>query len=1178
MHLKRLELFGFKTFAERVELEFAPGITAIVGPNGSGKSNLVEAILWVFGEQSLKAVRSTRSHDVIFAGSRDKKAVGLAEVSLTLDNASGKLGLDFSEVTVTRRVYRSGEGEYLLNRIPCRMRDIHDLFMDTGIGRQAYSIVNQSQIDAILSVRPEDRRELIEEAAGVGKYRQRKKEAMRKLDATRANLIRVNDIIGELEGQLEPLSRQSEDARQYADIARELSKLKLSLLVSDHDSFTSSLQRAKERETELVEAIESTRSKEAQLGVEEVTQRARLIEIEEKLEELRTLTGRITQEIDREEGRTALTKEKIRASEQQKTSLEEDFRQLEQSLVEAKAQQEQARINQQEIADKEQAEARALKEKEARLAQINEELFEGDKALAGQRAEQLDLLGRISDEKNSFAQGASLLRTAETRLARLGEERASAQADLQARADSETEKRQELEQLAAALPELRAKLAELDLLIGQAEGRLREWEEAEDALAKQVLATRSRLEALEALVREREGIHPAIQALLEQGFSSVSDILGVSAKFALAIEAALGPWLEGLICESREEALRGRGILREKGGQAGFLILEDISEMQSASFLSVLAGQDGFVGSAAELVESPEKYSRLFKHLLGDVLVVEDIEAALRMREQLPAGGWRIVTLGGETVTSVGMYLGKEKEPVGPLSRKAEIETLKAQLELFDRQLEDTHEKTEAERATLSNYAAEVAQLREQVNANEARRSSLEEALRLVGAELERSRQRLEGMEAECRGLREEIESSAKEQSTLESQIAALEAQHQEMKAGMTAAEESLRTLRARREAQAQEIAQINIQLASLAGERQAQEARLQSLMQSEKAFEIRIGSRQETLRSVEVEKEELVGSLESLAKRWEELKQARQRSTADLEAAAGERQGALEAIAKQLEDAKTNREERDNLQASLHRLQLRITQLEGELSFLQRNLEEDHRISLEKARELAEPVENRKEAQDKAASLQANIDGLGAVNLGAMEEYERVKSRLDFLSTQRQDLEKAREDLEKVIAEIDATAREKFLECFEAVKVVFDELFKRLFNGGETELKLTGDGEILESGLEVEVTVPGKRRQNLLLLSGGERALTAMALIFSLIKVKPTPFVVLDEIDAPLDDSNVGRFAELLKYFSEDSQFIVVTHNKGSMEAADTLYGVTMQKPGISTLISMKLTELPAN
>jgi chromosome segregation protein len=1176
MYLKRLEVFGFKTFAERTELEFAPGITAIVGPNGTGKSNLADAVLWVFGEQSLKALRSNRSQDIIFSGSSDKKPVSLAEVSLTLDNSGGWLGLDFPEVTVTRRVYRSGEGEYLLNRIPCRLKDIHDLFLDTGVGRQAYSIINQSQIDAILSVRPEDRRELLEEVAGVGKYRQRKKEALRKLDAARANLLRVNDIIGELESQLEPLSRQSEQAREYSQISKELSALRLSLLVADHDANSASLQRAKEKEAELEAEIEASRTREVQLAGGEANLRGQLAQVEEKQEELRGLAGRLTQEIDRQDGQEALTREKLRASERQRQSLEADCGLFEESLQEAKSQQQRAIERKAEIALKEEEALLAIQEEEEGLGRKEEEIALQEKAVVSARSGQLDLLGNISERRNSQAQGASLLRAAEARMNRLAEEIASLQGELDSRTRTESEKKKELEDLAARLPQLQQQLEELITQGKQAAEGVEKAEQEEARLAKQSLAAHSRLEALEQLVRDREGLSPAARSLAEKGFALVSDLLRAPAKLSLAVEAALGAWLEGLVCANEQEALRGREALRQSRGQAGFLLLDAIPK-DAVPLPAALSNQPGILGRAVDLIEFSDKYRLLLEHLLGKALVAENLEAALKLRKALPTREWIIVTLEGEQVSALGMCLGKERESGGPLSRQAEIAALFERLSALEEEMARAEENLRQARGSLAAVEEQTAKTKEELAAGESRKASAEESLGLLRREIARDRQRQEALQLEERGLKEEAEQSRAEQAALDEELASLDEKQRAVEAEIAAAETTLSELRSQRQAAARRIEEMKVAQASLAGERRAQEARMKGLEETQQSLAGQIGFRRQSLAQLEEEKRGLEEGLGAIVKRLEELRQTSQKSRADLEAAANERQHALEAISAHLEETKENRERREGVQASFHRLQLRTTQLEGELGFLQRNLEEDHRISIEKAREISPPVESRKAAQERVSSLQSSLESLGTVNLGAVEEYERVRTRLEFLSTQRTDLEKAREGLEKVIKEIDETARERFLECFRIVQREFDSLFKRLFGGGETELRLSGEGEILESGIEVEVVIPGKRRQNLLLLSGGERALTAMALVFSLLKVKPTPFVVLDEIDAPLDDSNVDRYADLLKEFARASQFIVITHNKGTMEAADTLYGVTMQKAGVSSLIGMKLSELPA-
>jgi chromosome segregation protein len=1046
--------------------------------------------------------------------------------------------------------------------------------MDTGIGRQTYSIINQSQIDAILSVRPEDRRELMEEVAGVGKYRKRKIDALRKLDATRTNLLRVNDIVSELEGQLEPLSRQSEAAREHENITRELGQLKLSLLVADQDAFTLSLQKARERENELVEAVETSRSREALLGSEEVNQRTQMAGVETRQEEARSLLSRLTQELDRQEGKAAVVKEKLNAFDRQRENLEADCRQLESNLLEARRQQESTEGSQSDISLKEAEALRAIQGTEAALDQLEASRGEKEEVAASARREQLTSLDKISGKKNSQAQGASLLQAAENRLTRLEQEITAAQQEAANLTQVETEKHQTLEQLQTSLPELRDRLSELQVQREQAAADLEARRKSEEAATEKTSAARHRLEALEELVRAREGFSPAVQALLAEGFSVLSDRLKAPAKYSRAIEAALGLWTEALVCEDETHALQGRENLRKDRGQAGFLLLKDLPENKFE--LPANLTDPGLIGKATDLAECQPEWQKLFAYLLGRVLIAEDLEAALRLRPKLSASDWQIVTLEGEVVLPGGMILGKEKA-AGVISRQAEIDELKAAVAQLEDALVVAQAETKLAQVNLEKLDGSIIETKEQFNTAEAQRASVEQTLEMLRGQLARNRQQQETLAAEASSIREEVAQSRRELTALGAEIAALETTHTEVESRLQASENGLRTLGQERETLARELSQKRVALANLQGERQAQEARLQSLQESEKTLQSQIFARQESLRLTGEEKVTLQDSLTALEAHLNDLRQAQEKAQKEGAGIAAERQHLLEKIAAQMEELRLNREERETNQASLHRLQLRITQLEGELDFLRRNLEEDHRISLEKAREIAQPVESRKEAQERAKALQSALDELGIVNLGAMEQYTQVKGRLEFLTGQREDLLKAREDLEKVIAEIDATAREIFLETFEQIQREFDAIFKQLFGGGETELRLTGELEILEAGVEVEVTVPGKRRQNLLLLSGGERALTAMALVFALLKIKPTPFVVLDEIDAPLDDSNVGRYGDMLRDFAQNSQFIVITHNKGTMEAADTLYGVTMAKAGVSTLIGMRLSELPA-
>jgi chromosome segregation protein len=1183
VYLKRLELTGFKTFADRTCLEFGPGIAAIVGPNGSGKSNLSDAVVWSLGEQGLKSVRTAHSYDVIFAGSESRRRAGVGEVSLTLDNSDGALPLEFSEVTITRRVFRTGEGEYFINRVPCRLRDIHELFLDTGIGRNAYSVISQTEVDRILSVRAEDRREMFEQAAGVQRYRKRRDEATRKLDRVCGNLVRVNDIIHELEGQREPLAQQSEAAREYKRLSKELFDLRLSLLVHEHRALSANLSRAREREVETEREIEAARTRSHRLAAEEVELRGKLQEVEERLEEMRGLAARRGSEADRAEGRLALAEQRIADLEGQAGVAREELAKVEAQLGAAEeelaaAEEErpalEARVR--ELGAEIEARERRLREEAGALETAGSSAEEG-------RAEHLEVLRELADARNRLVQCESLVEAARARMARLGEQRGALR-----------ERRAEAERRAAEAARLaeekRAERGRLQAEVYSLQSEERAAEAAGDELAGEELrlrerlsAVNSRLHALEEMEQAREGLSSGVRAVLgavESGrldgeYRTVADMLRAPAELEYAVAAALGPAAGDLVVPSQAEAAVAIAFLKEtNGGRATFLPQSNVKISPRAAGLPELAKRPGCLGSAADLVTCEEGAEGILEHLLGRVLVVEDLGTARELAGS--AEGWQsIVTRDGDLVRPWGAMTGGSKPG-------------RSQLIGRGREISELGEERQQLESALARVGAKAAETRERAEAArsgaEARRGELDEVLsglaeaersaEVLGESVRLETQREEGLASEERVLAEEASQLEGEQAAAGARVKELDERRSSAEAATREHENALREGRDARETLRAAAADLRVELTAVEGDLRALAARAEKVGQSREVLQRSRADKQGLLKGLEGARQEAAASLEELGLERERLRGEHGSAEKELAGLRESRQGVLEEIAGNLEAAGRLREDTEELQARLHRCQVRIAQLDSEIGFCERTLGEEYRISLEEAEGRAGPIESRTAAQQQVKGLQAEIEALGEVNLGAIEEYERVRQRLEFLGGQRADLEGAREDLQEAIVQIDGEATERFLESFEALRREFKRFFVRLFGGGEAELILTDRENVLECGVDVVVTVPGKKTRNLLQLSGGERALTAAAILFALLKVKPSPFVILDEIDAPLDDANVDRYRELLREFAQESQFVVITHNKGTMEAADVLYGVTMEEPGVSKLIGMRLRD----
>ena len=1183
MYLKHLELSGFKTFADRTTLQFGPGITCIVGPNGSGKSNISDSIVWCLGEQSLKSLRSAHSHDVIFAGAESRRRAGVGEVSITLDNTDGSLPFDFSEITITRRVFRTGEGEYFINRVPCRLRDIHELLLDTGIGKHTYSVISQNEIDRILSVRSEDRREIFEQAAGIQRYRQRKNEAARKLDKVCTNLLRVNDIMHELEAQLAPLAQQSEAAREHRTLSKELFDIRLSLLVHEHQALSENLARARDREVELDKEIEAARTQTHQLAAQEAELRGRLQMLESRLDETRALVSRLAREVDRADGRLNLTTQRIEDLRRQLETAGDELTQTESQLAATDQEFAEAEQRKPELAARAEQLRADIIAREARLREESSSLRNAGDSADQQRAEHLDVLREVADARNQQGQCESLLQAARARIARLSEQREELNAR---RAEVEAK----VAEAAGAAAELRAQRDRLQAEVyslqseeDACEARMAELTREELGLRERLSAARSRHHALTEMEKSREGLRAGVRAVLNAAdagrlsgkYQTVAGLLRVPKELELAIESALGPAAGDLVVANESEAAEAIALLKEsKAGRATFLPLSNMRPAPRPAGLAALAGAAGFLGIAADLVSCRPEAKAVLEHLLGRVVVVDGTDAALQLSRS--SQGWRaIVTTEGDVIRPWGAITGGSR-PAGPqlIGREREIgeldteqRTLESALESIAANLGLTQQRLEAGRAGANARRSEIDGVVATLTEAERNAEVLSESARL---ETERD----EALASEQAALQEEAAQTDQEQAAAAARVQEMEARQRAVESAMAEFENAVRTGRDLREELNAATADLRVELTAIEGDLRALTARVEKIGESRQVLTNGIQDKRSLIERMAQSREQTEAGLAEVQAECERMRSHHQQAEQELSRAQTERQQLLDQIAATLEAQAKNRDDLEAMQQRLHRSQLRTTQLDAEINFTERTLLEEFRLTLEQAEQKAGPVESRTAAKETVADLQRRIGALGEVNLGAIEEYDRVKERVEFLGKQRTDLESAREDLQQTIIRIDQEATGRFLAAFEALQVEFREFFVRLFGGGHADLTLSGGENVLDCGVDVTVTAPGKKTRDLLQLSGGERALTAAAILFALLKVKPSPFVILDEVDAPLDDSNVGRYCEVLREFAQRSQFIIITHNKGTMEAADILYGVTMEEPGTSKLIGIKLRD----
>ena len=1168
MYLKRLELSGFKTFADRTELLFGPGITAIVGPNGSGKSNLADAIRWVLGETSWRALRSQRTEDVIFAGTSTRRAHGMAEVHLTVDNEDGVLPVEFTEVTITRRATRAGDSEFLLNRTPCRLRDVQALFLGTGLGGRAYAMVGQGEVDAVLDASPAERRAMLEEAAGLSRYKRRHHEAARRLEHARQNLTRVLDRLAELYGRAQELARQAERASLHREYQERLRRAELYLQLGEYRRVRAQLRRlsaqveaARQRHSQAQAAVEAV-ERELSLARARAQQAAQVLaglqaEVVRALEEAgraeqdarlceerasgaAQMLDRIRQELDRlvqeREGCSASVarlREEVAEGAQAAEACARQLQQMQQELEGCQARAEQARAD---VVELEHARAQAHGGRNASRAR-QEALASRAQALAAQ-------LDRLEGERREL----------EARRAALRAEEEDVRVRLRTLTAQLAELRKRLDELAARRTELEQARRELQLRREREQARLAVLEEAQAQLVGYEGGARRVLLAQ----RNEPGRFAGVRGALV-------DLLDADPEHRRAVEAALADRLFALVVDSWQAARR---VLEELDGEsASFLVTEGARDAGPEP--PAPAGVEGVVGWARDLVRCPPLVERSVRAGLHGTLVVRDLEAAL----QVWSSGWRgrLVTLSGEVLTGDGLLAVRRNGSSTPLGRVQEIAALRQSLADLDRAEEDLKERARALDAERDAAERRLADEQERVERLQAHLHRVREEL----ARAEARQAGLPGLEEQVRAelgqVDQQLQEAREEEARWAADLDRLGLELAEARRKLEAARRRQQEAEAALQAAAAEVAALRVRHAELQAHNQAASARLEDL------------EREHAL--LEAQQARLHAELET---REAELRQFRELAEQATERAARSRQR-LEELRARAEEADTarGREERSAAelephlasarqtcqaaQDEVHRLDLRLAQVAAELGAVERRLSETYQASAEVLDAQAPQRLDRDALLGEVEALRGLLAGLGPVNLQALEDYRDVQARYEALSAQARDVEEAGVLVFELASRLESVLRRRFRQTFEEVSRHFQDCFRRLFGGGRAFLELVTT-EQGEEGVEVGAQPPGKKVRSLGALSGGERVLVALAWVFALLRTHPSPFCVFDEIEAALDDANTRRVVELLRELAQRSQVVIITHNKATMEAADVLYGVTTEEPGVSSVVSMRI------
>lgn len=1180
MYLKRLELQGFKSFADKTVLELMPGITTVIGPNGSGKSNISDAIRWVLGEQSMKSLRGTKSLDIIFAGTQNRKSLGFAEASLVFDNSDGALPIEYTEVTVTRKIYRSGETGYFINKVPCRLKDVLELFMDTGIGKDGYSIIGQGKIDEILSNKSEDRRHIFEEAAGIVKYRTRKEESEKKLEHTKLNLLRINDILTEIEGNLEPLQMQSDKAKKYLNLREELKSIEIGLFVYNIEKYKKDLE-------ELVQSIEVMQN---QANEED----EKLEHIKALKEELKTSIDQITEEIENmsnigfesqkqiEQLNSDINVAKTRIANNNENSqrYSKEIEEQNNHIKELKEEIEQKEAKKDNLKQNKEKFEKELNEKQAELDKLTEKLSSKELEIEvyKQTVEQnTDKKYELQSEIN--AQNINY-QNYEKRQAQIKQEMQSTISELDSTRLNKEDIAKQFNEIENKKNKFQKSLDDVAKQREEANQKIKSFESNINILSSDMRVKESKLKFLIETEKEKEGYIKSVKSLLKdcenikdlgKGMHGVlANIIEVPDELETAIEMCLGASLQNIVTETEEDAKKLVEHLRKNNlGRASFL---PISSVKGRKLDKIKGNENGIVGIASDLVKYNKKYEQIILNLLGRTVIVDNMNTAIKVAKQ-NGYTFRVVTTEGDLINPSGAITGGSvaKKTVNILGRGKEIEKLEKEINNLKQQIEKLQNDKQNYEESIEGILELSTNLEKELQEIDITYATERQKVISIDENIEKLQKRLNRLKEEQSNLEKQKEEAVSTKGNIQVEINKISEQNQELSKIINEFAELNKDDQKYIDDLNFDITNLKISVSSFdESEASIQEIQERINQELENANQS-IKNKEIQIEQIKKDNEELQKSIEGTLQKIEEVKTNVQNSSSKIEELKQERTSKNEKLSKQENEITDKFKIIEDLKGQLVKLDVKKTKIEEDINSIYNKMWEEYELTPNNVGEYQKP-ENVQLTQRRVNSLRTEIKELGSVNIDSIQEYKNLKDRYDFMSEQRLDLENTMSKLRNVISEMTQIMKEQFRDKFKVINKNFGEVFAELFGGGKAELKLEDEENILECGIDITVQPPGKKLQNMMLLSGGEKAFTAIALLFAILKINPAPFCVLDEIEAALDDVNVFRYAEYLKKFTEHTQFLVITHRKGTMEVADSVYGVTMEESGISKLLSMKL------
>ena len=1181
MYLKRLEMQGFKSFADKTVLEFMPGITSVIGPNGSGKSNISDAIRWVLGEQSMKSLRGSKSEDIIFAGTQNRKSLGFAEASLVFDNTDGKLPVEYTEVTVTRKIYRSGESGYYINKTPCRLKDVLELFMDTGIGKDGYSIIGQGKIDEILSNKSEDRRHIFEEAAGIVKYRVRKVESEKKLEHTKLNLLRINDILSEIESNIEPLRIQSEKARKFLDLREELKSIEVGLFVYNIESYKEKLQKVIEDNEILKSQNEEASNKMQEISDLKEKLKQEIDNITNNIENMQNLGFESEKEKERLNSEINISKERITNNKENDNRYNAEIEEIKLRIKDLEEEKKAKLDKKNNLFTNKEKFKKELEEKE-------KELEEANKKLSSKELEIEEKKKIVSDNTDAKYEKQANISTIEANLENIEKRKKQIATEIDFNISELDSTRLTKEEIAKVFYEIEDKknkatksLNEISSKSEETERKIKEYDDTINKLSSEYRIKESRLKFLKETEREKEGYIRSVKNLLldcekdnslKKGLHGVlASILKTPKEYETAIEMTLGAALQNVVTETEQDAKKLVEHLRKNNlGRASFLPISTVKGKKLEKYNS--KNINGIQGIASDLVEYNKKYEQIVLSFLGRTVIVDDMDTAIALAKQNNYS-FRIVTLKGDLINPSGAITGGSvaQKTVNILGRAREIEDLEKELKKINSKIEKIQQEKEEYLNDSESVLEEINSLEKSLQEIDIVYAADKQKLIAVEENIDRIQKRLEKLKAEKTELEKQKEEEVKNKEQEEADIKRISEENIELNAIIEQFANLNKDNQTYIDDLNMDVTNLKISVSSFDESESSIDEMVERINLDIENNNSSIESKIKQKENIKLDNETLENNIKELLEKINEIDEKVNNSGNQVNELKAQRIEKNNSLSKAEKDYESQFEVIEGLKEQIVKIDVKKSKLEQDIEDVVNKLWEEYELTPNNVGEYQKP-ENVQSTTKQVNKLRSQIKELGSINVDSIEEYNTTKQRYDFMCEQRLDLEDGIAKLKKVIQDMTSTMKTQFAKQFEIINKNFGEVFKELFGGGKAELILTDPENILECGIDIHVQPPGKKLQNMTLLSGGEKAFTAIALLFAILKINPSPFCVLDEIEAALDDVNVFRYADYLKKFTNNTQFLVITHRKGTMEAADTVYGITMEENGISKLLSMKL------